>query len=231
MYNTQQLHTWGLHSNQGGRTHSEVPECCVCSSTGLCGCDSTLAAGRHGHYTHTAHSHSPPPGRNQSSRDDSAHNEAQSSNLEEKKYQYQGSGFDHNIKRYFSVRHEGFTLAFIADPWCSYTGGVEVAATVYITLHTAENQSGGVGRPAEGTFTLEPWAPTTLALTTLVVAPVGGIKTLVKAFSMIMTANVVTRWERDSMASDRNGRCTRSDGDAHVWLQCCVPSPVYPLSQ
>lgn len=71
-----------------------------------------------------------------------------------------------------NVGHEGFTLAFIADPWGSYTGGVEVAATVYITLHTAEDQGGRVGRPAEGTFTLKPGAPATLALTTLIVAPV-----------------------------------------------------------
>lgn len=51
---------------------------------------------------------------------------------------------------------------------------MEVAATVHITFNTTENQSGGVRRPAERTFTLKPWAATTLALTTLIVAPVGG---------------------------------------------------------
>lgn len=181
VHKTQQLHTWGLHSNQGGRTHSEDPECCVCSSTGRCGCDSSLAAGRHGRYTHTAHSHYPPPGLTQSSRDDSAHNEAQSSSLEEKRYKYQGSSFDRSINSYFNVRYEGVTLAFITDPWCSDTGGVEVAATVHITLHPAENQSGWVRRPAEGAFTLKPRAPTALALTALVVAPVRGIKPVVLA--------------------------------------------------
>lgn len=72
--------------------------------------------------------------------------------------------------------NEGLTLAFVADPRRSYTGRMKVAATVYITLHTTENQSGWVRRPAEGTFTLKPWTPATLALTTLIIAPMGGIK-------------------------------------------------------
>lgn len=72
--------------------------------------------------------------------------------------------------------YDGLTLAFVTDPWCSDTGGMEVAATVHITFNTTENQSGGVRRPAKGTFTFKPWAATTLALTTLIVAPVGGVK-------------------------------------------------------
>lgn len=71
---TQDLLTWGLRSNQAGRTHSVVPECCECSSTGLSGCDSILEVGRHGRCTHMAHSRHHQPGRNQSYLDDSAHN-------------------------------------------------------------------------------------------------------------------------------------------------------------
>lgn len=70
----------------------------------------------------------------------------------------------------------GLTLAFITDSWSSNTGRMEVATTVHITFNTAENQSGGVGRPAKGTFTLKPRAATALALTALIVAPVGGVK-------------------------------------------------------
>lgn len=74
MHYTQDLLTWGLRSNQAGRTHSVVPECCECSSTGLSGCDSILEVGRHGRCTHMAHSRHHQPGRNQSYLDDSAHN-------------------------------------------------------------------------------------------------------------------------------------------------------------
>lgn len=58
---------------------------------------------------------------------------------------------------------------------------MEVATTVHITFNAAENQSGRVGRPAKGTFTLKPRAAAALALTTLIVAPVGGAKTLLGA--------------------------------------------------
>lgn len=51
---------------------------------------------------------------------------------------------------------------------------MEVAATVHITFNATENQSGRVGRPTKGTFTLKAGAATTLALTTLIVATVGG---------------------------------------------------------
>ncbi len=63
---------------------------------------------------------------------------------------------------------------------------MEVAATVHITFNTTENQSGGVRRPAKGTFTLKPRAATTLALTTLIVAPVGGGQIII-----IMSQNVL----------------------------------------
>lgn len=74
------------------------------------------------------------------------------------------------ITKVILVDDEGLTLAFIADPWCGYTGRMEVTAAVYITLNATENQSGWVRRPAEGAFTHKPWASTTLALTALIVA-------------------------------------------------------------
>lgn len=98
-----------------------------------------------------------------------------SSPIWKRKHWYQGSIFDHN-KSVFIVRYDGLTLAFITDPWCCYAGRVEVAATVYITFDTTENQSGWIRRPPEGTFTLKPWASTTQTLTTLIVAPMWGIK-------------------------------------------------------
>lgn len=69
--------------------------------------------------------------------------------------------------------YKSLTLAFVTDPWCSNTGGMEVAATVHVTFNTTENQGGGVRCPAKGAFTLKPRAATTLALTALIVAPVG----------------------------------------------------------
>lgn len=48
---------------------------------------------------------------------------------------------------------------------------MEVAATVHVTLNTTENQSGRVRCPAKGTFALKSWTATTLAFTTLIVAP------------------------------------------------------------
>lgn len=80
----QDLFTWGLHSNQAGRTHSVVPECCGCSNTGLSGCDSILGEGRHGRYTHTAHSRRHQPGLNQSYLDGSVHSVALWSNLNDR---------------------------------------------------------------------------------------------------------------------------------------------------
>lgn len=64
-------------------------------------------------------------------------------------------------------------MAFITDPWSSNTGGVEVAATVNITFYATQNQSSGIRCPAQGAFTLKPWAAATLALTTLIVTAVG----------------------------------------------------------
>ena len=80
----EDLLTWGLHSNQGGRTHSVVPECYVCSSTGLSGCGSSLGEGRHGHYIHTAHSRRHQRELNQSYLDGSAHSGALLSSLKDR---------------------------------------------------------------------------------------------------------------------------------------------------
>lgn len=65
------------------------------------------------------------------------------------------------------------TLAFIADPWCCNTSGMEVAATVHITFNTTENQRSRVRCPPKGALTLKSWAATALALTTLIVTSVG----------------------------------------------------------
>lgn len=75
---------------------------------------------------------------------------------------------------------------------------MKVAATVYITLDATENQSGRVRRPAEGTFALKPWASATLALTTLIVAPMGGIKVIdiLDYFLIIIRASLMTKWGR-----------------------------------
>lgn len=125
------------------------------------------------------------PGLNQSYRGDSAHSGALWSNLESESvfYPINNTGWvsyseatTHYIEQASEGLGLGLTLAFITDSWCSNTGGMEVATTVHITFNTAENQSGRVGRPAKGTFTLKPRAAAALALTTLIVASVGGVK-------------------------------------------------------
>lgn len=85
---SEDLLTWGLHSNQAGRTHSVVLEYCVCNSTGLSGCDSSLGEGLHVRYTHKEHSHHHQPGLNQSCLDGSAHSGALLSSLKDKMMNY-----------------------------------------------------------------------------------------------------------------------------------------------
>lgn len=75
------LFTWGLRSNQAGRTHSVVPECYVCSNTGPSGCGSSLGQGLHGRYIHIGHSRHHQRQLNQSYLDGSAHSGALLSSL------------------------------------------------------------------------------------------------------------------------------------------------------
>lgn len=109
---------------------------------------------------------------------------------------------------------QSLTLAFITDPWCSDTGRMEVAATVHITLNTTQNQRCRVRRPTEGAFTLKAWASAALAFSTFVVAPAGEGSALYIWIKMIRENISRNKWE-----------------NSYVWLQCKVPSPVYPLSQ
>lgn len=68
------------------------------------------------------------------------------------------------------LNSEGFfTLALVTDPWSRNTRAVKVTATIHITLHSTQHQSGWIRGPTQRALALKPWTPTAPALTALVI--------------------------------------------------------------
>lgn len=84
-----------------------------------------------------------------------------------------------------TVRSCSPVLAFITDSRSSDTGGVEVAATVDVAFDTAQNQSGGVGCPTQGAFTLKPRAAAALTLTAFIVTSLVAVQRAVASVSSL----------------------------------------------